>query len=229
MAEAAAKRRPKTRARILDASRALFNERGPGSVTTAEIAQAVGINEGNLYYHFQRKEQLLEALFADFEHALNAAATAYAAGGDEPERFRSYLGGWFGTMWEWRFFYRDGAVVFRLAPGLRPRLKALSDEGQALTRHAVEAMRAAGLLRIEPDELDGLIINAWIVSTYWIDYLRSRRGIAEVTREHVAWGARQVSSLFVPYLTPQGRALAEAGPVEAGGLTPPASGSPSRQ
>ena len=208
-------KRPKTRDRILDAARALFNERGPGSVTTAEIAQAVGINEGNLYYHFQRKEQLLEALFAAFEQALHAAATAYAASDDEPARYRAYLAGWFRTMWEWRFFYRDGAMVFRLAPDLKPRLKRLSDEGQALTRRAVEEMQRAGLMDIPADRLDMLVINAWIVSTYWIDYLRSRRGIGEVTRAHVDWGARQVLGLFLPYLTPQGLAAADQPPSPA--------------
>src|SRR5882672_10032378 len=41
----------KTRVRILSACRQLFNERGLSNVTTADIANAVGINEGNLYYH----------------------------------------------------------------------------------------------------------------------------------------------------------------------------------
>jgi AcrR family transcriptional regulator len=203
------KPKPKTRARILDAARELFNERGPGNVTTAEIAAAVGINEGNLYYHFQRKEQLLEALFGEFAQALHVAATAYAASDDGPARYRAYLTGWFQTMWEWRFFYRDGAMVFRLASELKPRLKQVSDEGQGLTRRAIEEMQRAGLLTIPADRLDPLVTNAWIVSTYWIDYLRSRRGIGEVTRAHVDWGKSQVMSLFLPYLTPQGLAEAE--------------------
>ncbi|TXM72605.1 TetR/AcrR family transcriptional regulator [Methylobacterium sp. WL69] len=210
-AKALPKPKPKTRARILDAARELFNERGPGNVTTAEIAEAVGINEGNLYYHFQRKEQLLEGLFGEFAQALHAAATAYAASDDGPTRYRAYLTGWFQTMWEWRFFYRDGAMVFRLAPELKPRLKQVSDEGQGLTRRALEEMQRAGLLTIPADRLDPLVTNSWIVSTYWIDYLRSRRGIGEVTRAHVDWGARQVMSLFLPYLTPRGLAEAELG------------------
>ncbi|MEL6061486.1 MULTISPECIES: TetR/AcrR family transcriptional regulator [unclassified Methylobacterium] len=201
----------RTRARILEACRALFNARGPGTVTTAEIAEAVGINEGNLYYHFQRKEQVLEALFAEFEQALRATATAYAASHDGTDRYRTYLTGWFRTMWEWRFFYRDGGVVFRLAPQLRPRLKTLSDEGQTLTRQALEAMEQAGLMAIPADRLDPLVINAWIVSAYWIDYLRSRRGIDAITPAHIDWGAQQVLNLFLPYLTPQGRAATEAG------------------
>ena len=53
-----------TRDRILAQSLALFNDRGLGRVTTAEIAAACGIREGNLQYHFPRKSGLVEALFA---------------------------------------------------------------------------------------------------------------------------------------------------------------------
>src|SRR6266700_1658029 len=67
----------KTRVRILSACRQLFNERGLSNVTTADIANAVGINEGNLYYHFQRKEQLIENLFNEFEANLRQVAAAH--------------------------------------------------------------------------------------------------------------------------------------------------------
>ncbi|MCJ2078146.1 TetR/AcrR family transcriptional regulator [Methylobacterium sp. WL30] len=199
--------KPGTRDRVLAACRDLFNERGPAAVTTAEIAAAVGINEGNLYYHFQRKEQILEALFSAFEIRLEAVATAYATQAGEA-RYAPYLAGWFTLMWEWRFFYRDGGTIFRLAPALRPRLKTVSDSGQDHVRQALAGMKAAGLLRAGPAETEHLIVNAWIVSTYWIDYLRSRRGLGEVRREHLDWGAAQVASLFRPYLTEAGLAAA---------------------
>lgn len=206
-ANPAAAPRPKTRERILDVCRALFNERGPDGVTTAEIARAAGINEGNLYYHFRRKEDVLAALFERFSAELLRTA-ARARGADDAEHYRRYLDGWFRIMWEWRFFYRDGGAVFRLAPALRPRLRTVSDEGLALTRGAVEDMEAAGLLRIAPGELDRAIVNAWIVATYWIDHLRSRHGIEAPTREEIEEGAAQVLSLFAPYLTEAGRAIA---------------------
>jgi AcrR family transcriptional regulator len=208
MSSAAVKPAPrlKTRARILDICRDLFNERGPDSVTTAEIAAAAGINEGNLYYHFQRKEQLLEALFAAFEAAIRDAAAAPAAA---PESTRAYLAGWFRTMWEWRFFYRDGTAIFRLAPALRPRLHTLSTEGQALVAASVCQMQEAGLISpMSQAELAMLITNAWIVSAYWIDYLRAGRGVADITRAHIAWGAQQVMHLFQPYLTAEGQRFA---------------------
>ena len=215
MAKDASAGRGNTRGRILEACRLLFNERGPTDVTTAQIAAAVGINEGNLYYHFQRKEQMLEALFDLFEQALRVVAAADLAYAGDAPRYRDYLGGWFGLIWDWRFFYRDAGRVSRLAPGLRPRLKALSDEGEAQIRRALEGMRAAGLMQATAEQTERLLVNAWIVSTYWIDYLRSRHGIADVKREHIDQGIRQVLELFVPYLTPRGLELTLPGRPDA--------------
>jgi AcrR family transcriptional regulator len=210
-ARAVARERPKTRSRILAACRRLFNERGPADVTTAEIAAAVGINEGNLYYHFQRKEQIVEALFAEYEQSFREVAAAYRPGAAELPHYRDYFAGWFNLMWEWRFFYRDGAVVDRLAPRLRRHLKALADDGQGQIRRVYEGMVAAALLKATAEEIDMLVVNGWIVGTYWIDYLRSRHGMATIRREHIDWGATQVMSLLLPYLTPAGQRVVDIG------------------
>src|SRR5215471_5036127 len=194
----------KTRGRILMACRQLFNERGPANVTTADIANAVGINEGNLYYHFQRKEQLVEKLFDEFEASLRQVAAAHLRYGDDTSRYADYLVGWFNLMWEWRFFYRDGVSIYQLAPALRARVKTLSDYGQDQIRRAMKGMIRAGLIRASADEIESLIVNSWIVATYWIDYLRSRHSVTRITREHIEWGARQARSLFAPYFTPLG-------------------------
>lgn len=196
--------RPNTRARILAACRELFNERGPTDVTTAQIAATVGINEGNLYYYFNRKEQILEALYSEYEHALREVAAGDVKQNADSEQKSDYLSGWFRLMWEWRFFYRDGASIFRLAPSLRHRVRTVSDTGQEQIRRVLKDRRKAGLLNATDGEIEHLIVNAWIVSAYWIDYLRSRHGVANITREQLGWGAAQVMSLFQPYLTPAG-------------------------
>lgn len=211
MRPSAVPKRIGTRERILGVCRDLFNASGPGAVTTAEIAAAAGISEGNLHYHFQRKEQIVEALFAEFAAATRAVAASHATGRDDPERYGGYLGAWFNLMWEWRVFYRDGAAIFALAPSLRPHLKALSDESQAQVRAALADMVAEKLLAASPEEIETLIVNTWIVSTYWIDYLRTIRGVTQIEREHLGWGARQLQSLFAPYLTERGRALVMLG------------------
>ena len=74
----------KTRDKVLEASLELFNARGVRSVTTAEIARTVGINEGNLYYYFQKKEQLVTALFVAFEAEIRVTAAGDITRADDP-------------------------------------------------------------------------------------------------------------------------------------------------
>jgi AcrR family transcriptional regulator len=95
----------RTREQVLDATTELFNERGPD---TAEIARTVGINEGNLYYHFRTKGSLVLALFAWFESDAKAFATQ--ALGDRSSEAQSYgdlLSDWFRLVWTCRFLFRD--------------------------------------------------------------------------------------------------------------------------
>jgi AcrR family transcriptional regulator len=192
-----------TRDKILDVCRTLFNERGPAEVTTAEIAEAVGISEGNLHYHFRRKEQIVIALFDQFEAALDRTGVADADMRRRPEPHRQYLASWFNVMWEWRLFYAAG--VYRLAPSLQPRLMEITDLGQGHVRRTIQELVGDGVLCGEPAEIDRLVVNAWIVASYWIDYLRSRQGVETVTRDHLRWGFAQVEALFVPYTTAAGR------------------------
>jgi AcrR family transcriptional regulator len=50
------------REQIIDAAAHLFVERGYAATSTRAIADAVGIRQASLYYHFPRKEQILEEL-----------------------------------------------------------------------------------------------------------------------------------------------------------------------
>ena len=60
----------KTRERILDVSLALFNSEGEANQTSVDIANALDMSPGNLYYHFKGKEPIIEALFDRFEEEM---------------------------------------------------------------------------------------------------------------------------------------------------------------
>lgn len=56
------RRGPYTRQQILDASLRLFSERGFARTTVRDIARQAGITDAAIYYHFDSKRDLLEAL-----------------------------------------------------------------------------------------------------------------------------------------------------------------------
>ncbi len=56
------RRGPHTRKQILDASLRLFSGRGFTRTTVRDIAREAGITDAAIYYHFQSKREVLEAL-----------------------------------------------------------------------------------------------------------------------------------------------------------------------
>jgi AcrR family transcriptional regulator len=62
--------RERRRAEILGAAGRLFASRGVRETTVRQIAEEVGIHAGSLYYHFQNKESILDALMRPYVDAL---------------------------------------------------------------------------------------------------------------------------------------------------------------
>ncbi len=198
-----------TRQRILDASLALFNQRAPAQVTTAEIAEAAGIAEGNLHYYFRKKADLLVALYDAFEaEVIRVAARDLGDGSPPLEAYVEYQRDWFRLIWTHRWFYRDTVALFAIAPELRPRVRAGTARAQLRVRSVLDRMVEGGLLRATPEQAERLLTNAWIVSTYWIDYLRLTADRDELREADLDWGYAQVLALYAPFLTSEGRALA---------------------
>ncbi|AYM81093.1 MULTISPECIES: TetR/AcrR family transcriptional regulator [Agrobacterium tumefaciens complex] len=200
-----------TRQRILDAALVLFNERGPDHVTTAEIARAVEINEGNLYYHFRTKEALFLALFARFE-ADALAIVGKIDGADEAAAatYAGFLRLWFSLVWDYRFLFRDLVGLISSAPALVEPVRTISAAMRLAVGDIVARMEKAGLAVIPEEERSAVLTNLWIVSTYWAAYLNLQEGITEFGSQQLGWGLEQVSSLFRPYLSPEAKAELEA-------------------
>lgn len=200
-----------TRQRILDAALVLFNERGPDHVTTAEIARAVEINEGNLYYHFRTKEALFLALFARFE-ADALAIVGKIDGADEAAAatYAGFLRLWFSLVWDYRFLFRDLVGLISSAPALVEPVRTISAAMRLAVGDIVARMEKTGLAVIPEEERSAVLTNLWIVSTYWAAYLNLQEGITEFGSQQLDWGLEQISSLFRPYLSPEAKAELEA-------------------
>ena len=63
---------------ILDAAEELFAVKGYEKTSTGDILERVGIARGTLYYHFQSKEEILDALIERINRSLIAKARRLA-------------------------------------------------------------------------------------------------------------------------------------------------------
>ena len=82
-ARASESRGENRREALLDAAAAMFAAKGYDGTSIRDIAGAVGMLPGSLYYHFKSKEELLLAVYrkgvARFEAAIDAALGETAA------------------------------------------------------------------------------------------------------------------------------------------------------
>lgn len=205
---ASAREQPTTRDRILDAALILLNEQGPAGATTADIAAACGIREGNLHYHFNKKEHIVAALYDRFEAEVARTAAQGLADPDDPESYRSYQSGYFALMWRFRCFYRDGWSLFRLAHGLDERFARLQADARARARAVTAQAVRHGVLAATPAQIDRLLHNVWIVSCYWMSYRRSSGQADPASPDELLWGFAQILFLYEPYVTKKGASLA---------------------
>jgi TetR/AcrR family transcriptional regulator, cholesterol catabolism regulator len=75
-----------TRRLILEAAARLFREKGYAAVSLREIAQAVNMKTGSLYYHFDSKESLVEEILTlGTLGAMTASKAAVAALGPDAD------------------------------------------------------------------------------------------------------------------------------------------------
>lgn len=85
----------RTRRQILDAATRLFARRGFTQTTTQDLARAIGMTPGVMYWHFASKEDVLIAVLDGLERRLEAEladAGAQLAGADVGRTFEALIG-----------------------------------------------------------------------------------------------------------------------------------------
>lgn len=76
--------RENTRARILEASRALLEERPWSDLTVGLIAQRTGLTRSAFYKHFADRAALLRTLLEELSAELESVPDPWQSGGDDP-------------------------------------------------------------------------------------------------------------------------------------------------
>lgn len=201
----------RTRERILELSLRLFNDLGEPNVTTSAIADEMNISPGNLYYHFGNKDEILEALFEQFEREIDDLLDAPLKREIHFEDAWLFLHLLFEAIWRNRFIYRDLNDLLSKNRKVEMHFRSILDRKAKAAKALCTAMVRGGEMRAQEREIEALATNMVVVTTYWLsfEFSRNARRFNEPKYQNdaMARGAYQVLSLVAPYLSEEGREL----------------------
>src|SRR5213075_871895 len=150
------KRPRRTRERIVETSLVMFNRLGEPNVTTADIADEMGISPGNLYYHFRNKDEIIGELFAALERRLDALLDPRVSGVVDVEDLWLLLHLLFEAMWDYRFFYRDLDEILSRNRRLASRFAAIMRRGAHTVVELCRGMVTTGAMQASEREIGAL-------------------------------------------------------------------------
>jgi len=200
----------RTRTRILDAARELFNERGTAAVSTNAIAAEAGISPGNLYYHFSDKRQIIRALQ---EQIVGHHENRWEPSSDAAEnlaKLRENVMAAMGVAWEYRFFERELLALLRADEELRAVYTEVHERRLGEWLRFGEQLVAQGVMREPgpPRSLADLGVAMWLIASHWLSFLEVTGDACDPAE--VARVGDLIMVVLEPYLTARGRRGLEA-------------------
>ncbi|HPU51438.1 MAG TPA: TetR/AcrR family transcriptional regulator [Burkholderiaceae bacterium] len=201
----------RTRERILALSLRLFNDLGEPNVTTSAIAEEMNISPGNLYYHFRNKDDIVNALFEQFEREIDPLLDAPKRREIHFEDAWLFLHLLFESIWRYRFIYRDVNDLLSRNRRLELHFRTILERKHSVARLLCEAMQRSGQLSASSTEISALATNMVVVATWWLsfEFVTGARHFGEAGYQNaaIARGAYQVLAMIAPFLNEEGRAL----------------------
>lgn len=161
----------RTRDRIVVTAQGLFNEAGYGAVTTALLAERLGMAEGNLWYHFKTKRALLDAIGERFAASVTARLTLMPEG-DPVASYIRMLRAIMVEFRDFRFLYRDQPAYGDHATVIAENAADWTRQTFAQIEAHLAALVRAGLLNLPRERLADLAINATILLRFGLEHER---------------------------------------------------------
>jgi AcrR family transcriptional regulator len=149
-----------TKDKILEIALDLFNAEGVGALSAVDIASAMGISPGHLYYHFKGKPELLSALAAEYqsevELVLEAALEACRGDCATLETLWTHVHILAEEAWDVRFLYREAGALVLHHPDLAARIRRIAAAEREALRTMLTALNDASVIEASPEAIDGL-------------------------------------------------------------------------
>lgn len=186
-----------TRARLLEAARALFAEEGFHAANTKRIAARAGVSVGSLYAYFRDKKELFLAVMEDYNRAV-AGRIAFprpdpALLAEKERALAGLIRGIFGAHELDPGFHREVMLLGQTDPDVRRAMDELEREQRAMALRYLAAWR--GQIEVGDLEAAAFIIFGAVEAAAHALAL----GETDLDRERLI---RELTAMILRYLFP---------------------------
>ena len=161
----------KTRDKILETARELFNSDGVSMVSSRNISDAMNISYGNLCYHFPKKDDIIMQLYASMQSELDTEVDKLRAEIFSFDFFIRSLRGLLEVLYKYKFVFLDLNLLARKSEHIRRHARKQYQFRLAVCREIYDFLIREGYLKVE--DWDGhydmlahsvlVVLNSWIM------------------------------------------------------------------
>ena len=188
-----------TKDKIIETSVKLFNEKGCLNTSTRHISDELGINVGNLYYHFKNKEEILIEIFLRYVNAVFKEISFLNHSQDEIFLLKNFLVDTLDSNIEYRFLHLELNLLLisfsKFKTIMQEQLKLEIKMIKELLYHQI---KYGYLKQLNEIEIEFLVSNSWILASSNLSYWNL---LSDNIIKNVKKGSLNVYYLIKPYLT----------------------------
>lgn len=186
----------KTKERILLTSVDLFNRSGVVAITTNHIAKAMEISPGNLYFHYDNKEEIIGELF---KRMCKETYQLWRFRKGHSKKPLDFIDENFELYWKYRFFHREMYSLRRKDPNLakmwRLHLQKMMKLMDVIYRRWV---REGKMVEIKAaSEMEYISESLLAMSTTFLQFFESAEKVPG--KRGIERGKRHVARLLLSY------------------------------
>jgi AcrR family transcriptional regulator len=194
----------KTREKILDQARKLFNEQGIRNTSTRQIAASMSISPGNLHYHFKHTEDIVMSLFEQLVHWYDKTIQSMQNMPiEQVSDIVPVLDLIYYKMDAFRFLFIHFVEISLWVPKMGDDYKKLMSRREDQLEDWLKKLEQQNVLsKLSDRTREELIKKILIIADFWISH-------NALTKQYKGEKARQdfvatVLSIFTPYIKIQG-------------------------
>jgi hypothetical protein len=195
----------KTKEVILDTSLELFNSLGLSQVTLRTIAKKMGISQGNLNYHFKKRDDIIEGLYFQLVKNIDSSMSSMQESKNPFQLLVSISETIMFNFHEYRFFLLDFTQIMRENIKIKKHYSELTIQREEQFSMLFNLLIKEGLMRKEilPNEYKNLYKRFQILGDFWISDAEILN--SNITKKTILTYSVILTQAIFPYLTIMGQ------------------------